>query len=101
MSPNPKDLLAQVQRLQTEIAKAREELAEQTVEVSVGGGAVRLVMSGIQECRQVTLDAGVLRAEEVELLQDMLVGAINQAIHESQQLAARRLGPLTGGLGGL
>ena len=101
MSPNPKDLLAQVQRLQTEIAKAREELAEQTVEVSVGGGAIRLVMTGTQECRKVTLDPGVVKPEELDLLQDLMVGAINQAIHDSQELAARRLGPLTGGLGGL
>ncbi|MCJ7512797.1 MAG: YbaB/EbfC family nucleoid-associated protein [Anaerolineales bacterium] len=101
MSPNPMDLLAQVQRLQAEIAQAREELAEQTVEVSVGGGAVRLIMTGTQECRQVAIDPGVLKAEDADLVQDMMVGAINQAIRESQQLAARRLGPLTGGLGGL
>jgi DNA-binding YbaB/EbfC family protein len=101
MPPNPKDLLAQVQRLQTEIARAREELAEQTVETSVGGGAIRLVMTGTQECRQVFLDPGVVKPEEVDLLQDLLVGAINQAIRDSQELAARRLGPLTGGLGGL
>ena len=101
MPPNPKDLMAQVQRLQTELAKAREELAQETVEVSVGGGAVRLVMSGTQECRQVSLDPAVVKPEEVDLLQDLLLGAVNQAIHESQQLAARRLGPLTGGLGGL
>lgn len=101
MSPNPKDLMAQVQRLQTELARVREELAEETVEVSVGGGVVRMLMSGTQECRKVTLDPGVVRPEEVEMLQDLLLGAVNQAIHESQQLAARRLGPLTGGLGGL
>ena len=101
MSPNPKDLLAQVQRLQTEIATAREELAEQTVEVSVGGGAIRLVMTGTQECRKVILDPAVVKPEELDLLQDLMVGAINQAIHDSQELAARRLGPLTGGLGGL
>ncbi len=101
MPPNPKDLMAQVQRLQTELAKAREELAQETVEVSVGGGVVRLVMSGTQECRKVSLDPAVVKPEEVDLLQDLLLGAVNQAIHESQQLAARRLGPLTGGLGGL
>jgi nucleoid-associated protein EbfC len=100
MPPNPKDLLAHVQRLQTEIAQAREELAGQTVEVIVGGGAVRLVMTGTQECRQVVIQPEVLSSGEADTLQDLIVRAVNQAIRESQMLAAKRLGPLTRGLGG-
>jgi DNA-binding YbaB/EbfC family protein len=97
--PNPQDILAQVKRLQLE--KARGELAEEAIEVSVGGGAVRVRMSGVQECLGVEIKPDVLAGGDAEMVQDLMQSAINQAIRESQALAARRLGPLTGGLPGL
>lgn len=99
--PNPQDILAQVKRLQQEMEKARGELAEEVIEVSVGGGAVRVRMSGVQECLGVEIKPDVLAGGDAEMVQDLMQSAINQAIRESQALAARRLGPLTGGLPGL
>src|SRR3989337_742192 len=91
------DLLAGLERLQEQLRRAQEELAEQTVEAAAGGGAIRIVMSGTQECKSVRVSPELLRESEVEILQDLLLVAVNQAIRESRTLAARRLGPLAGG----
>ena len=96
-----KGMLGQVQRIQAELAQARSDLAAQTVEAGAGGGAVRVVMSGAQECRAVTIAPHLLAEGDIEMLQDLVLLAVNQAIRDSQALAAKRLGPLTAGLGGL
>jgi len=96
-----KNMMAQVQELQAKLVQAQENLGELTVEVTTGGGAVRLVMSGTQECREVSIDPDLLEAGDVEMIQDLILLAINQAVHESQALAAKQLGPLAGGLGQL
>ncbi len=96
--PGGKNMLSQVQRMQAELAQAQAELAEQTIEASAGGGAVKVVMTGTQEARAITMDPGLLQAGDVQMLQDLVLLAVNQAIRDSQLLAARRLGPLTGGL---
>ncbi len=98
-SQGGKGMLAQVQRMQAELEQAQQELAEQTVEASAGGGGVRIVMTGTQECRGVTIAPELLADGEVDMLQDLIQLAVNQAIKDSQLLAARRLSPLTGGLG--
>jgi DNA-binding YbaB/EbfC family protein len=92
--------LAELQRLQEELTRAQKALAEETVEASAGGGAVRVWMSGTQQCRRVAIDPDFIQQTDPDTLQDLLVLAINQAIHDSQVLAARRLGPLAGGMGG-
>jgi len=96
--PGGKNMLSQVQRMQAELAQAQAELAEQTIEASAGGGAVKVVMTGTQEARAITIDPGLLPGGDVQMLQDLVLLAVNQAIRDSQLLAARRLGPLTGGL---
>jgi DNA-binding YbaB/EbfC family protein len=96
-----KNIMAQVQELQEKLVQAQEDLGDLTVEVTTGGGAVHLVMSGTQECREVTIDPNLLEAGDVEMTQDLILLAINQAIQESQALAAKQLGPLAGGLGQL
>ena len=96
-----KNIMAQVQDLQEKLVQAQEDLADLAVEATAGGGAVRLVMSGTQECKEVTIDPGLLEAGDVEMIQDLILLAINQAVHESQALAAKQLGPLAGGLGQL
>ncbi len=96
-----RDLLAQVKALQTQLEQAHQELAEETIEASAGGGAVRVVMSGTQECRAVHIEEDLLKEGDVGMLQDLVLLAVNQAIHDSQALAARKLGPLGGGLAGL
>ena len=96
--PGGMNMFSQVQRMQAELAQAQAELAEQTIEASAGGGAVKVVMSGTQDCRSIIIDAGLLQSGDVSMLQDLVLLAVNQAIRDSQLLAARRLGPLTGGL---
>lgn len=93
-------MMAHMQRLQGELARAQAELAEETVEASAGGGAVRVVMSGTQECKAVIIEPYLLQDGDEEMLQDLILLAVNQALHDSQALAAKRLGPLTGGFGG-
>ncbi len=89
----------QLQKLQEELERLQAELETQTVEVSVGGGAVKVVMNGHQRLQSVTIDPELLTPEEQEMLQDLIVAAVNEAVELTQEMAARRLGPLTGGLG--
>jgi DNA-binding YbaB/EbfC family protein len=93
------NLNAQMKQLQDQLVQAQQDLADETVEASAGGGAVRVVMSGTQECQSVTVDPELLASDDIEMLQDLILLAVNQAIHDSQALAARKLGPLAGGLG--
>ncbi len=93
------DMMAQLQKLQEEMLRAQEALGEETIEVSVGGGAVVVVMTGHQRLRSVKIDPAVVNPEEVEMLQDLIMAAVNEAVEKSQNLAADRLGALTGGLG--
>jgi DNA-binding protein YbaB len=79
-------MMGQLQRLQEEMARAQENLSQETVEVTVGGGAVRAVMNGQQKLLSIAM------------LQDMILAAVNEAIERSQGLAADRMGSLTGNL---
>jgi hypothetical protein len=88
-------MMREFQRLQEELDRAREALAEETVTISVGGGAVTIEMTGTQVCRAVKLAPEVLASADADLLADMLLAAFNQAVEASQALAAKRLGPLT------
>jgi DNA-binding YbaB/EbfC family protein len=96
-----KGMIEQLQQMQADLVRAQEELKVETVEASAGGGAVRVVMTGTQVCQSITIDPGLLEDGDHEMLQDLIMLAVNQAIHDSQALAARKLGPLSQGLGGL
>jgi DNA-binding YbaB/EbfC family protein len=100
---NPMQLLQQIQRLQEEMVKTKEALAQETLTVTAGGGAITIVISGDQRVQSIAIDPALLSSGDVEMLQDLLVAAINQAIERSQTHAAERLNALTGqlGLGGL
>ena len=93
-----KFVFRQAQELQAKLAKAQEELAETTTEVSSGGGAIKIVVDGAQRIRSVTISPEVINAEDVEMLEDLVMTAVNEAIQKSQELAASRLSSLTGGL---
>ncbi len=92
------NLAQQIQKMQQDMVKAQEELAEETLEVSAGGGMVRVIITGHQRIRSIEIKPEVVDPEDVEMLQDMLVAAVNQAIERSQAMAAERLEGLTGGL---
>lgn len=93
-----KDMLRQAQKLQAALAKAQEELSEATIEASSGGGAVTVTITGQQKVCSVKISPEAVDPDDVELLEDMVMTAINEAIEKSQSLAQSRLGTLTGGL---
>jgi len=90
-------MLKQVQQMQDRMSKIQEELEHETVEASSGGGVVRAVATGTQKLVSVSIDAGA--AEDVEMLQDLVVAAVNEALERSRQLAASKMQSLGAGLG--
>ncbi len=99
--PNMNDMMRQVQKMQAEMAKAQDELKDETVEASAGGGMVTVKVSGELEVLDVRIDPEGVDPEDVELLQDMVQAATNEALRSAQELAANKMGAVTGGLGGL
>ncbi len=101
--PNLNKMMKQVQQMQADMAKAQESLKDEVVEASAGGGMVRVKVSGDLEIREIKINPEAVDPEDVELLQDMVLAAINEAMRSAQELANRKLGGLTGGLdlGGL
>lgn len=94
--------MAMLQKMQQDMAEAQENLEHETTEVSVGGGAIKIVISGHQRVQSVEIDADVIDMDDEEWLtdlQDLLVAAVNQAIEQSQAMAAERMEKITGGLG--
>ena len=93
-----KHLMRQAQQLQAKLEKTQEELANTTLEASSGGGAVTVVVTGQQEIKSVKISPEVVNAEDVEMLEDLVMSAVSEALRKSKELAASRLGALTGGL---
>jgi DNA-binding YbaB/EbfC family protein len=94
------DMLRQVQKMQADMEKAQDELKNETVEASAGGGMVTVKVSGELEILELRIDPDAVDPEDVELLQDMVQAAVNEAVRSAQELAANKLGAVTGGLGG-
>ncbi len=87
-------------QMQQDMARIQDELAVMEVDGSAGGGVVRAVVTGKQELRSVTIDPSAVDPADVEMLQDLVVAAINDALEASRRLAEQKMGALTGGLGG-
>jgi hypothetical protein len=85
--------------MQAEMAKAQEELKNETVEASAGGGMVKVTMTGDLQLREITISPDAIDPEDPELLQDMVTAAVNEALRSAQELAANRMGGIAG-LGG-
>ena len=96
--PKGGNMMQQLQKLQQQIETTQAELAEETVTATVGGGAVKIEVTGDQRCRSVEIDASLLEEGDVEMLQDLLLAAINSGLDQSREMAAERLGPLASGL---
>jgi DNA-binding YbaB/EbfC family protein len=94
-------MLQQVQQMQQQMAKAQEELANETVEASAGGGMVTVKATGAQEIVEVRISPEAIDPDDPELLQDMVLAAVNEALRSAQSLAESKLGGALGGLGGL
>ena len=93
-----RNMIKQAQQLQARLMKAQEDLENETVEASAGGGAVKVVATGKQTVQSIAIDPAAVDPDDMELLQDMVLAAVNEALAKSQALAAERLGALTGGL---
>ncbi|WP_084510967.1 YbaB/EbfC family nucleoid-associated protein [Nocardia lijiangensis] len=93
-------LLAQAQQMQQAVMEAQAEIAASEVEGQAGGGLVQVRIKATGEVVALTIDPKVVDPEDVESLQDLVIGAVNDAMSNAQRLAAERLGPLSGGLGG-
>jgi DNA-binding YbaB/EbfC family protein len=93
-----KFMMQQAQKLQAQLLKAQEELANLTVEASSGGGAVTVVMNGQQQIQSVKISPEVVDPEDVEMLEDMVLTAVREAQAKAQEAAAKKMGGLTGGL---
>ncbi|HUN24357.1 MAG TPA: YbaB/EbfC family nucleoid-associated protein [Anaerolineales bacterium] len=96
---NPNKLLQQLGSIQEQMRKAQAQLAQETIELTSAGGAVKVVINGAQRLQSVEINPELLQTGDTELINDALVAAINDAIERSQTLAAEKLGNLTGGLG--
>ena len=93
----PGGMMQRIQRLQQQLAEAQERLANETVTATAGGGAIKVVMTGDQKCRSVEIDPVLLKDTDAEMLQDLVLAAINLALDKSRELQQQVLGPLSGG----
>jgi len=91
-----RNMMRQAQKLQAELQKVQEELEQSTVEGSSGGGVVKVVMTGKQTIESITIDPEAV--EDIELLQDLVVTAVNDAFNKTQEIAAQKMGSITGGM---
>jgi DNA-binding YbaB/EbfC family protein len=94
-------ILKQAQQMQQEMLKAQETLKGETVEATVGGGMIAVKMSGDLELQEIKIDPAAVDPEDVEMLQDMVLAAVNEAIRAAQELAASKMNQAAGGLGGM
>jgi DNA-binding YbaB/EbfC family protein len=92
------NLLKQAQQMHTKIAQLQEEMAGKTVEASSGGGMVNIVMNGKQEVLSIRIDPEVVNREEIEMLQDLIAAAMNEAIRNSHEMMTEEMKKITGGL---
>ena len=91
-------MMAQIQRLQQQIAEAQEKLKVETVSATAGGGAIKVTLTGDQRCTAVEIDPGFLKESDAEMLNDMVLTAVNLALDKSRELQQQMMGPLAGGL---
>ena len=91
-------MMKQIQKMQEDMQRLQEELKERTVEATAGGGAVRAVVTGALEVRQVKIDPAAVDPDELELLEDMITAAVNEGLRKAQEMAQQEMARITGGL---
>lgn len=91
-------MMQQLQRLQQQMAEAQEKLATETVTATAGGGAIKVTMTGDQHCQSVEIDPDFLKDADAEMLDDLVLAAVNLALDKSRELQEKMMGPLAGGL---
>ncbi|EEA89759.1 YbaB/EbfC family nucleoid-associated protein [Collinsella stercoris] len=96
---NMNQLMKQAQQMQQKLAEAQESMSEVTVDASAGGGMVKVTVDGAMQLKSVTIDPDALDPEDVEMLQDMIVAAVNEACRGVAEIANKRMSAVTGGMG--
>jgi len=96
--PNMGNILKQAQQFQAKIAKLQEELGERSVEASSGGGMVTVVANGRQEILSITIDREVIDPDDVEMLQDLIMAAVNDGLNKAKNMVSEEMGNLTKGM---
>jgi len=91
-------LMKQVQKMQEEMIKLQEELKQRTVEATAGGGAVKAVVNGKKELVEIKIERDVVDPDDVEMLQDLILAAVNEALNKAEEMVTNEMGKLTGGL---
>ena len=91
-------MMKQAQKLQKKMLKTQAELATKTIEASSGGGMVKVIANGAQKIESIVLEKEVIDPEDVEMLQDLILAAVNDALNKSQEMVSSEMGKLTGGL---
>jgi len=91
-------MMGQLQKLQEQLAATQESLTHETVTATSGGGAVEVTATGDQRCTSIVIDPALLEDGDVDMLQDLVLTAVNNALEKSREMAAERLGPLASGL---
>lgn len=94
-------MMQQLKKLQEQMEQAQAELGELTTEASVGGGVVKVVMTGDQKCKAITINPDLLKDADPEMLQDLILSAVNLAIEQSQKLREQKMSPFLSGMPGM
>lgn len=92
------NMMKQAQKLQSKMLKLQEELAEKTVEATAGGGMIKVAANGRQQLLSIQIEKEVVDPEDVEMLQDLILAAVNDALAKAQEMVSGEMGKLTGGM---
>lgn len=95
---NLNKLMKQAQKMQAQMAKIQEELGEKTVEATVGGGMVKVVVNGHKQLQSIEIDPAAVDPDDVEMLQDLILAAVNEAMDKADKMAQEELSKVTGGM---
>lgn len=98
---NINNLMKQAQKMQKDMAKLQEELEDKTVEATAGGGAITVVATGKKEIKEINIKPEVVDPDDVEMLQDLVLAAVNEALRQADEMVNSQMSKLTGGLGGM
>ena len=94
-------MMSQIKKLQEQMAETQAQLEVETVTATVGGGAVKVTMTGAQVCKGIEFDPDLIKDADADMLQDLILSGVNLALDQSRKMAEERMGPLAGGLSGL
>jgi DNA-binding YbaB/EbfC family protein len=95
---NFNNLIKQAQKMQQDMQKTQEELKDKTVEATAGGGAIKVIVTGKKEIKEIIINPEVVNKDDVEMLQDLIIVAVNEALRKAEEMMTAEMGKLTGGL---